>query len=212
MSEPESPPLSGRKAQAARNDELILEAARKVFVADPGAPIAAVAEQARVGISALYRRYPSKEDLLRTLCANGLARYIAVAEAALADEGDEWEAFTGFLRGVVREDTHSLTMRLAGTFTPTEELYRDSERAQELNTELIARTKRAGKLRKDLEVDDIGFLFEQIAAIKTRDERRTAELRERYLALLLDALRTPDPAPLPGPAPTWQEIGERWQP
>src|SRR5215211_7459340 len=39
-------PLSGRRAQAARNDERILDAAREVFLADPGAPISAVAEHA----------------------------------------------------------------------------------------------------------------------------------------------------------------------
>jgi AcrR family transcriptional regulator len=64
---PTSRQLSGRRAQAARNDELILSAARKAFVADPGAPITAVAKRAGVGISALYTRYGSKEELLRTL-------------------------------------------------------------------------------------------------------------------------------------------------
>src|SRR3954454_14948582 len=73
---------SGRRAQAARNDELILEAAREVFVANPSAPIADVAKRAGVGISALYRRYPSKEDLLRELCADWLRRYISAAAAA----------------------------------------------------------------------------------------------------------------------------------
>ena len=63
--------LSGRRGQAARNDEVILAAARDVFLADPKAPIAAVAERAGVGISALYRRYASKDDLLRTLCSTG---------------------------------------------------------------------------------------------------------------------------------------------
>ena len=67
----------GRKAEAARNDELILEAARAVFVADPGAPVSAVAERAGVGIGALYRRYRSKEELLQRLAADGLARYLA---------------------------------------------------------------------------------------------------------------------------------------
>src|SRR5215218_7153279 len=75
-----TPPLSGRRAQAARNDERILKAAREVFIANPSAPIADVAKSAGVGISALYRRYPSKEDLLRQLCADGLRRYIAAAE------------------------------------------------------------------------------------------------------------------------------------
>ena len=57
----------------ARNDERILASARAVFVADPSAPVAAVARHAGVGMSALYARYPSKEDLLRALCADGLA-------------------------------------------------------------------------------------------------------------------------------------------
>src|SRR5579859_6847968 len=39
-------PLSGRQAEAARNDQRILESARAVFVADPGAPITAVAKHA----------------------------------------------------------------------------------------------------------------------------------------------------------------------
>src|SRR5215217_8845258 len=98
-------PLSGRRAEAARNDRRILEAARKVFVADPGAPIAAVATRAGVGISALYRRYGSKEELLRRLCAEGQRQYIAEAEAALAEE-DPWAAFTTFMRRIVDADTH----------------------------------------------------------------------------------------------------------
>jgi AcrR family transcriptional regulator len=88
-----STPLSGRRAEAARNDQRILDAARAVFDADPGAPIAAVAEQAGVGISALYRRYASKEELLRRLCGDSLKVYIAAAIEALADDGDPWEAF-----------------------------------------------------------------------------------------------------------------------
>ena len=65
--------LPGRRGQARRNDTLILEAARTVFLSDPKAPVAAVAEQASVGISALYRRYPSKEDLLRRLATTACA-------------------------------------------------------------------------------------------------------------------------------------------
>ena len=82
--------LSGRRGQAARNDALILEAARDVFLEDPKAPIAAVAARAGVGISALYRRYASKEDLLRRLCHDGLRRFIAAAEASPA-EPDDWQ-------------------------------------------------------------------------------------------------------------------------
>jgi AcrR family transcriptional regulator len=210
MKETTSKPLSGRRAQAARNDQLILEAAREVFVAEPAAPIAAVAERAGVGIGALYRRYASKEELLRRLCADGLQEYIAAVEAALADEGDPWDAFANFMRRIVDANTHSLTLRLAGTFAPTEELRRDSRKAEELNVRLFERTRTAGVIRPDVEVDDLSLLFEQLAAVRVGDEGRTRQLRYRYLGLLLDALRVPARSSLPGPPPSWEEISGRW--
>jgi AcrR family transcriptional regulator len=206
-------PLSGRKAQAARNDEVILEAARAVFLDDPGAPIAAVAERARVGISALYRRYPSKEVLLRKLCSDGLAAYTAAVQAAV-DEldagGDPWPAFTGFMRRVVDAGSTSLTVRLAGTFTPDEQLYRDARHADDLNHQLIQRVRQAGAIRNDIEVADIGLILEQIASVRLGDEARTDELRHRYLALILQALRHADPGTLPGPPPSPAELAARW--
>src|ERR1700761_7381278 len=112
--------LNGRRAQATRNDAAILAAARTVFVGDPDAPIGQVARTAGVGISALYRRYPSKEALLATLCLDGLRQFVAIAEAA-RELTDPWEAFTDFLRGIIDADVHSLTVYLAGRFTPTPE-------------------------------------------------------------------------------------------
>jgi AcrR family transcriptional regulator len=205
-----STPMSGRRAEAARNDQRILDAARAVFVADPGAPIAAVAEHAGVGISALYRRYASKEELLRRLCGDGLKVYIAAAEAALADDGDPWEAFARFMRRVVDADTHSLTSRLAGTFTPTEELNRDAATAQELNERLFERTRASGAIRPDLDVNDLSMVFEQLASIRLGDQARTSQLRHRYLALFLEAMHNSWSDPLPGPPPTWPEITSRW--
>ena len=169
-----------------------------------------MAERAGVGISALYRRYGSKEELLRQLSGDGLRTYITEAEAALAEEGDPWAAFVGFMRRIVDADTHSLTLRLAGTFTPTMELARDASTAMELNIQLLERTKAAGAIRADLDVNDLSFLFEQVASIRLGDEVRTSQLRHRYLALLLDALHTPSPGPLPGPPPSWEEVGARW--
>jgi AcrR family transcriptional regulator len=204
--------LSGRRAEAARNDRRILEAAREVFVADPSVPIAAVAARAGVGIGALYRRYGSKEELLRRLCAEGQRQYIAEAEAALADEGDPWVAFTGFMRRIVDADTHSLVLRLAGTFAPTDEMYRNGQRAEDLSVQLFERTRAAGAIRPDVEAIDITLLFEQLAAVRVTDEERTRQLRHRYLALILDALHAPSGAQLPGPPPSWDEIGRRWEP
>ncbi|MFU8874432.1 TetR/AcrR family transcriptional regulator [Micromonospora sp. SL4-19] len=201
--------LPGRRAQAARNDAVILEAARAVFLADPKAPIAAVAERAGVGISALYRRYAGKEDLLRKLCHDGLRRYIAVAEESAADP-DGWRAFAKFLERVVDADVHSLTVHLAGTFMPTEEMGRDAVRSGELTAELVERARVAGRLRADVVVQDVGLLLEGCAAIRVPDPERTRQLRRRHLALLLAGLAVTEP-PLPGPPPAAGEFDWRWR-
>jgi AcrR family transcriptional regulator len=203
--------MSGRRAEAARNDQRILEAAREAFLADPKAPVSAVARRAGVGISALYRRYSSKEDLMRELSADGLERYIAAAEAALADPGDPRSVFAEFMRRIVDAEIHSLTIRLAGVFEPSEELTRRAELGQQLTVDLFERIQRAGAVRPDLSVDDLTFVFEQLASVRVSDEQRTRELRHRYLALFLEALQTQSSEPLPGPAPSWDEVRQRWE-
>ena len=206
--------LSGRRRQAAQNDTVILDAARAVFLDDPKAPVAAVAQRAGVGISALYRRYPGKEDLLRTLCHEGLLRYLAEAETALA-EPDPWSAFTGFLERIVEADVHSLTVHLAGTFVPNEEMRRDAGRAAERGGELFERARAAGRLRADVVLQDVTLLLEACAAVRLpADPERTAQLRRRVLAALLGGLAADDAPrpPLPGPPPQAAELSWRWRP
>lgn len=205
-------PLSGRKAQAARNDKLILEAAHEVFVADPEAPIAEVSKRAGVGISALYRRYPSKEDLLRKLAGDGLSRYMELVGEALDDDGDPWEAFCAFMRGVIVADTPSLTVRLAGTFTPSPEMFAAGVEGDALNRAMLDRFKTAGVLREDVANGDLALVTESIASISMGDGERTLELRLRALELYLQALRAPGAGPLPGAAPREEEMGARWVP
>ena len=205
--------LRGRGREAARNDELILAAARDVFIADPDAPVAAVADRAGVGIAAVYRRFASKEDMLRRLCFDGLRTYIEIAQAAVADTQEPWSAFASFVEAILDADTHSLTINLAGRFTPTAEMRDAGTEAQRLNRQIVARAHAAGVLRGDVVDDDLSFVFEQLAAVHGPNRERTRELRRRYLALHLDALRAKDDAtPLPGSPPTWQEQAGRWEP
>lgn len=205
-------PQSGRRAQAAANDELILLAAREVFVADPSAPIAAVAERAGVGISALYRRYTSKEELLGTLCAVGQETYLAEVETALADAGDPWEAYVRWLHRIVDANTHALTVRLAGTFAPTTQHLDRAERMRQLGTRLFERTMAAGVLRPGLTFLDVAFLLELISTTRLGDGERTADLRKRFLAVIIDGISAGASASLPGRPPTWPEQTARWIP
>jgi AcrR family transcriptional regulator len=208
----ETTPLSGRRAQAARNDTVILDAAREIFLADPAAPIATVAERAGVGISALYRRYPSKEELLGTLCAIGQRVYLDEVERALADDGDPWDAYVTFLNRIVEADTHSLTVSLAGGFTPTAEHMQAAERMRVLGTKLFDRAKATGRLRRGVTFLDVAYLLEQLSSLRSPDSARTAELRRRYLTVIIDGVSDADSPRLPGRAPTWDEQQARWVP
>ncbi len=203
---------SGRAAQAARNDQAILAAARDVFVADPTAPIAAVADRAGVGISALYRRYASKEDLLRTLCLNGQRTYLAIARKAADDPGEPALVYQTFLREVVAADTHALTSRLAGLFTPSAENFLLAEEMEALTALVFERAQRAGAIRPDIGVWDVSLVFELFSWLKLGDAARTDELRQRYLTLLVDGLRACSTTPLPGTPVRVEELNERWIP
>jgi AcrR family transcriptional regulator len=210
--ETKTPGLRGRQAEAARNDRVILDAARAVFIRDPGAPISAVAEEAGVGVGALYRRYAGKEELLRTLCEDGLRRFMAIAESAPARHSDPWDAFAAFVGEVIDSDVHSLTVHLAGTFTPTPEMHQLAANASSLAEQILERAKTAGALRPDVDARDIPMIFDQITAIRLGDADRTAALRRRYLTLVLDALRAGTPVtPLPASPPTDEELGRRWR-
>lgn len=208
-----TPGLSGRRAEAARNDHTILAAARSVFLQNPQAPVSAVANKAGVGISALYRRYPGKEQLLQKLCADGLHTFISIAERHADAQPDPYTALKEFVRGIVDADVHALTVKLAGTFTPTPELGELSTRAELLAQAIFDRAVEAGTLREGVNPNDIPMIFEQLTAIRFRDEARTAALRHRYLDILMDGLRAyPAAATLSAPPPTSAELAERWIP
>jgi AcrR family transcriptional regulator len=204
------PPLSGRRAQARRNDPLIRQAAREVFTAHPEAPMSAVAARAGVGISALYRRYANKEDLLRQVARDGLHQYLDIAEAAANDDRDAWTSFADFMGRLLEAQTVAITMNLAGTFAPDEELYAMSMRAAELNEAIVERTKRSGSLRGDIAVDDLSLILEQVSSVRLGDGRRTQQLRQRYLELFLEGLRSTGADLLPGPPPEPDELASRW--
>jgi AcrR family transcriptional regulator len=203
-------PRGGRRAQAAANDETILLAAREVFLADPSAPIAAVAQRAGVGISALYRRYPSKQELVATLCAIGQQTYLAEVERALAQDSDPWDAWVQWLRRIVDADTHALVVRLAGTFTPTPAHLERAERIRLLGNRLFSRTKAARAFRPGLTFLDVNLLLEMVSTTRLGDAARSAEMRRRYLDVVITGISSGSAGRLAGRPPTWQEESARW--
>jgi AcrR family transcriptional regulator len=204
-------PVSGRQARAAENDRLILAAAREVFLADPNAPMAAVGKRAGVGMSALYRRYENKEALLQKLSLEGVIRYNTVVVAALADDGDPWEVFSRFVVDAIGAGGGSLSRRLRGRFTVTDELREAGVQSYVLTMQLIEKTKAAGVLREDFEPGDWSVFSELFQSINYSDPARNSELKQRYLRIMLDGLRAPGGRPLPYTPPTLEEMARRFE-
>jgi AcrR family transcriptional regulator len=86
------------RADAARNRERILQAARAVF-AERGldATLDDVAHQAGLGVGTVYRRFASKEDLVEALFAQAITDMVGLAEEA-ATRDDSWQGLVWFLK------------------------------------------------------------------------------------------------------------------
>lgn len=135
---------------------------------------------------------------------------MAEVERALADDGDPWEVFVAWLRRIVDADTHALTVRLAGTFAPDADHLERAERMRVLGTRLFKRAVAAGALRSSITFLDLSMLLELVSTTRLADDERNAELRQRYLAVIVDGLSARSKSPLPGRAPTWDEQTARW--
>lgn len=87
------------RVDAQRNLEHVLRAAREVFgELGYGAPMEDVARRARVGVGTVYRRFPSKDVLVRRIAEEETARLTDQARTALGQEDDPWAALSRFLR------------------------------------------------------------------------------------------------------------------
>ncbi len=87
------------RVDAQRNLEHVLRAAREVFgELGYGAPMEDVARRARVGVGTVYRRFPSKDVLVRRIAEEETARLTEQARTALGQEDDPWSALSRFLR------------------------------------------------------------------------------------------------------------------
>jgi AcrR family transcriptional regulator len=206
------PRLGGRRAEAAVNDGLILQAAREVLTTAPDTPMAEIAARAGVGVGSLYRRFPSKEALAYRMCLDGMnALARAARDALVAVEQDPWDGFVAFLHDAIGAGAGSLR-GLAGTFVADEALNEVAREMAGLIQEVLTRAQAAGAVRDDINAHDVGLFWEMLRAIRIGDSDRSDALRGRYIDLFAPAFRAPGAGKLSGPPPTWQEIAAAWNP
>jgi AcrR family transcriptional regulator len=175
------------RADARRNRERILEAARTV-VAEQGvdAQMDDIARAAGVGVGTLYRHFPHKDALLGELIAAKFRAFIAHAEDALVAD-DPWDGFAGLLRANAELCASDAGVRAAMAAGP--EAWRLAEpelvRLLHLGDRIIRRAQEAGALRADFKVDEVPLVMCGVGAtmsVPVYDWRR-------YLEIVLDGLR-----------------------
>jgi AcrR family transcriptional regulator len=189
------------RADAARNRTLILDAARAAF-ADGGLDVGVeeIARRAGVGKGTLYRRFPTKEALVRAIFDDILADFSRVADEACECE-DAWDAFAAFLAAAARMQASNqgfydvVAQRLgAGALTVEQR-----ERLLAAAAGPLERAQAAGCVRDDLVAEDIQLMLRMLGAT-TRpapDGHPMDDHWPRYLGLMLDALRPGSATPLP---------------
>ena len=118
----ERPKLAGRKAEAAVNDALILQAAREVLTVEPDTPMAEIAARRRRRRLALPS-LPSKEALAYRLCLDGMSALADLARRRIeVIDDDPWSTSSRSRR--CDRGRRGLASRVAGTFEADDDLNR----------------------------------------------------------------------------------------
>ena len=183
------------RADARRNYERLLDAARKVFADQGGgASMEAIAKQAGVGVGTLYRHFPKRIDVVEAVYRDDVDALVGSAEHGLADL-DAWTALAGWLRAYVDYARAKWTFlnELHEAFEKNPDLKSVSrERISEACDRVLTRAQQAGVARTDIDGADLMQLVSQMCTSPTL----TPDQGERLLAVILDGLR---PAGRPEP-------------
>jgi AcrR family transcriptional regulator len=179
------------RADAARNREAIVEAARAVF-AEQGldAPLDEIAKRAGTGNATLYRRFPTRGDLVAAVFAERMAEHVAAVEAGLADD-DPWRGFASYLQavGVMQARDRGIADLVTMNVAAAPEIEELRARAYDGLVRLVARAREAGVLRADFTDQDVVLVLMANAGLVERAHGIPSEASARLLALLLDGLR-----------------------
>jgi AcrR family transcriptional regulator len=179
------------RADAARNLELILEAAEEAF-AEKGnsACVADIATRAGVGQATIFRRFETKDDLIAAVFERKIQQLVAAAEAA-SRKRRAWDGLMDFM-AVVTE----LHVRDRGFFqSMAHQLMKDEDvvalkrQAMETVAGLVERAKAEGDLREDISAEDIPAFCCAAAQAGSMGPNPKPRAWKRYLAVMTDGMR-----------------------
>jgi AcrR family transcriptional regulator len=185
-----------RRADARRNYDRLLEAARQVFAAQgAAASMEAIARQAGVGVGTLYRHFPKRIDLVEAVYREDVDVLVGSAERGLT-EVDRWAALEAWLHAYIDYGRSKRTFlnELHEAFEKNPDLKPASrDRIWAACNQVLTRAQQAGLARSDIDGEDLMQLVSPMCMNSTL----TPEQGERLLAMVLDGLRPPADRPPP---------------
>src|SRR5215469_14963377 len=198
------------RVDAERNRIALLDAARQVF-AEQGleAPLEEIALRAGVGIATLYRRFPTRGQLVAAALVDKIAQYAEAAEQALAIP-DPWEGFASFVERIceLQADDRGLSDLLSMTLPTDERIEQLRKIANQRVARLVARAKATGRLRREFVAEDLLVLLVANASVVHVTSQEAPEAWRRFVALMLDAFgQAGEPSALPAPPTRAQMTG-----
>ena len=183
------------RADALRNRRRILDAAAEAF-AESGLDVgvAEIARRAGVGAGTIFRRFPTKEDLVAAIIEERIEQMVALAEEALEDD-DPGEAFRRFvLAGIELQVRDRGFFDAAGSRVGADpRLHAARDRMFAASRALLKRAQDAGAVRKDLCAVDIPALMCAAAGTPAPLLDAYPDIWRRYAGVILDGLK-PDGA------------------
>ncbi|WP_208753071.1 TetR/AcrR family transcriptional regulator [Bradyrhizobium genosp. SA-3] len=178
------------RADAVRNRERVLEAAKTVFSAGgPEASLEAVAKRAGVGIGTLYRHFPTREDLFEAVYRREVEQLGELAEQ-LKNAKDPVDALRRWLRSNVEfvATKKGMSAALALTFQSSSELAAFSmDRLTKAIGSLLDRAVAAGQMRGDVSPEDLLRAFFGMCYMHDQPGWQASVLR--LLDVFVDGLR-----------------------
>lgn len=190
VDEPGPPPAQARQARPLRSDAVsnrrrVLEAARQTF-AELGldAPISEVARRAGVGVATVYRRFPTREDLVVEVFRDRV-RVCAASVLAAADDPDPWRGFSTAIGSLCTMDAENrgLARAFLTAYPGRVDFAQERTQAEHAFAQLVRRAQGAGRLRPDFARSDLdlllaanGGLTHRNPAVRLAQSRRLAEL------------------------------------
>lgn len=146
------------RADALRNRERLLEAAKAVFSAGgPNASLEAVARHAGVGIGTLYRHFPTREALFEAVYRYEVEHLVGLA-GQLRTDAAPVDALRRWMRSVVEfvatKKGMSAALALAAKASPDLTAYSFDRLARAVGA-LLRRAVEAGEMRADISPEDL---------------------------------------------------------